>query len=44
MYYNILQNFRESLKYPFVDSSRMAVWGWSYGGYLATKVLATDAR
>lgn len=34
----------ETLKLPFVDSSRMGIWGWSYGGYLATKILATDAR
>jgi dipeptidyl aminopeptidase/acylaminoacyl peptidase len=22
----------------------MAIWGWSYGGYLAARVLATDNR
>jgi len=41
---DVLYVIRESLHLPFVDSSRMAVWGWSYGGYLATKILANDAK
>jgi dipeptidyl aminopeptidase/acylaminoacyl peptidase len=40
----MFKNFREISKLPFVDSRRMAVWGWSYGGYLATKILAIDAK
>jgi dipeptidyl aminopeptidase len=27
----------------YVDETRMAVWGWSYGGYMALKVLEQDA-
>jgi dipeptidyl aminopeptidase len=27
----------------YVDSERMAIWGWSYGGFMALKVLETDA-
>ncbi|KAJ5510637.1 Peptidase S9B dipeptidylpeptidase IV N-terminal [Penicillium expansum] len=27
----------------YVDESRMAVWGWSYGGYMTLKVLEQDA-
>ena len=27
---------------PFVDASKVAVWGWSYGGYLSARMLAED--
>lgn len=27
----------------YVDESRMAVWGWSYGGYMTLKILEQDA-
>ncbi len=27
----------------YVDSSRMAIWGWSYGGFMTLKVLEADA-
>ena len=27
----------------YVDGSRMAIWGWSYGGFMTLKVLETDA-
>ncbi|KAJ4303954.1 Dipeptidyl peptidase 4 [Collariella sp. IMI 366227] len=26
-------------KYPWVDGERMGIWGWSYGGYLTSKVV-----
>ncbi|KAI8329304.1 dipeptidyl peptidase IV N-terminal region-domain-containing protein [Chlamydoabsidia padenii] len=26
----------------YVDSSRIAIWGWSYGGYMTTKVIESD--
>ena len=28
---------------PYVDESRMAIWGWSYGGFMTLKVLEQDA-
>jgi dipeptidyl aminopeptidase len=27
----------------YVDENRMAIWGWSYGGFMALKVLEEDA-
>lgn len=27
---------------PYVDESRMAIWGWSYGGFMALKTLEQD--
>jgi len=27
----------------YVDADRMAIWGWSYGGFMTLKVLETDA-
>ncbi|KAL4897631.1 putative dipeptidyl-aminopeptidase B [Aspergillus ambiguus] len=28
---------------PYVDESRMAIWGWSYGGFMTLKTLEQDA-
>ncbi|RCI03344.1 hypothetical protein CU098_011828 [Rhizopus stolonifer] len=29
-------------KLDYVDSYRMAIWGWSYGGYMTTKVIESN--
>lgn len=31
-------------QYPFIDKSRVAIWGWSYGGFVTASVLARDAE
>lgn len=31
-------------KYSWIDSNRTGIWGWSYGGFSAAMVLATDAE
>ncbi|OOQ82014.1 putative dipeptidyl-aminopeptidase B [Penicillium brasilianum] len=30
-------------KKPYVDDSRLAIWGWSFGGFMTLKVLEQDA-
>ncbi|XP_045623531.1 venom dipeptidyl peptidase 4 isoform X2 [Procambarus clarkii] len=30
--------------FPFIDSSRTAIWGWSYGGYVTASVLSKDVN
>ncbi|KAG8180229.1 hypothetical protein JTE90_016217 [Oedothorax gibbosus] len=27
---------------PYIDSEKVAIWGWAYGGYTAVSVLATE--
>jgi len=30
-------------KLPYVDSNKMAVWGWSFGGFLTSKIIELDS-
>ncbi|KAL2829744.1 dipeptidyl peptidase IV N-terminal region-domain-containing protein [Aspergillus cavernicola] len=34
---------KEWAKKPYVDETRMAIWGWSYGGFMTLKTLEQDA-
>jgi dipeptidyl aminopeptidase len=34
---------REMRTLPYVDEARAGIWGWSFGGYLTSKVLERDA-
>lgn len=31
------------LDFNFIDPQRIAIWGWSYGGYVTGMVLAKDS-
>lgn len=31
-------------RFSFIDKSKMAIWGWSYGGYTTGMVLARDVQ
>jgi dipeptidyl-peptidase 4 len=42
-----LEDMVESAKYlsglPFIDGQRMAIWGWSYGGYISALTMTKGA-
>ena len=41
--YDQIQAARLWAKKSYTDKKRMAIWGWSYGGFMALKVLEQDA-
>ncbi|CAG8482185.1 9727_t:CDS:10 [Funneliformis mosseae] len=40
---DIINAGRHWANLPYVDSNRMAIWGWSFGGFLTTKVIESDS-
>lgn len=40
---DLIETARKMRGLPYVDESRMGIWGWSYGAYLTTKVLEADS-
>ncbi|KAL1786315.1 dipeptidyl peptidase 4 [Sigmodon hispidus] len=38
-----IEAVRQFLKMGFVDSKRVAIWGWSYGGYVTSMVLGSGS-
>ncbi|XP_069472426.1 dipeptidyl peptidase 4 isoform X2 [Ambystoma mexicanum] len=35
---------REFIKMGFIDEKRVAIWGWSYGGYVSSMVLGSGSK
>ena len=40
--YDQIQTAKIWAKKPYVDANRMAIWGWSYGGFMTLKTLEQD--
>ncbi|CAG8545177.1 16226_t:CDS:10, partial [Racocetra persica] len=40
---DIINSAKYFASLPYVDSSKMAIWGWSFGGFITSKVIETDS-
>ncbi|GAA5909754.1 hypothetical protein JCM6882_002665 [Rhodosporidiobolus microsporus] len=40
---DVVETGRIWSKKPYIDEKRVGIWGWSYGGFLTTKVIETNS-
>ncbi|GAA5856001.1 hypothetical protein JCM5353_008762 [Sporobolomyces roseus] len=40
---DVIESARQWAELPYIDSKRVAIWGWSYGGFLTSKVIEANS-